>query len=323
MKDKRIVFMGTPDFAVESLKALVESGYNVVGVVTVPDKPAGRGQKLSSSAVKKYAETLNVPILQPVKMRDPQFLQELEDLKADLQIVVAFRILPEVVWSMPPLGTFNLHGSLLPQYRGAAPINWAIINGEKKTGVTTFFLDKDIDTGNVIFFEEVTIEDTDCAGTLHDKLMTVGSKLVCKTVEQIFSGKVNAVAQEKIIAQTDAKLNDAPKIFKDDCRILWDNNLDTVYDFIRGLSPYPAAWTEMISDELGKCVSVKIFETEIISQPHTNPVGTIVTDGKDYMHIAAHNGFLNILSIQPSGKKRMEVKDFLRGFRDLYLYRCR
>lgn len=323
MNNSRIIFMGTPDFAVESLKTLVEAGYNVVGVVTVPDKPAGRGQKLSSSAVKKYAQDNNLPVLQPVKMRDPEFLQQLKDLNADLQIVVAFRILPEVVWSMPNLGTFNLHGSLLPQYRGAAPINWAIINGDKKTGVTTFFLDKDIDTGNVIFAEEVVIEDNDCAGTLHDKLMIVGSKLVCKTVDEIFSGSVNAVAQNKLISNSEENLKDAPKIFKDDCKIVWDNKLENIYDFIRGLSPYPAAWCDMFSAELGKSVSAKIFETSIITQSHTNPVGTIVTDGKEFMHVAAHNGFVNILSIQPSGKKRMDIKEFLRGFRDLNLYRCK
>lgn len=322
MSKKRIVFMGTPDFAVESLKKLIENNYNVVGVVTVPDKPAGRGQKMASSAVKKYAVEQGLPVLQPAKMKDTEFLEQLQELKPDIQVVVAFRMLPEVVWAMPEFGTFNLHASLLPQYRGAAPINWAIINGEKKSGVTTFFLDKQIDTGSIIKQYEVAIEDTDSAGTYHDKLMSTGAGLVCETIDLIEEGDINPIPQNDVINE-DTVLNDAPKIFKDDCRIEWDNDVDKVYNFVRGLSPYPAAWTEFYSSLAGKSIGFKIFDTAIIKEAHTCPIGTILSDGKSELKIAAKHGFLKVESLQPAGKRRMNTSDFLRGFKDIESYRCR
>ncbi len=322
MSKKRIVFMGTPDFAVESLKKLIAGNYNVVGVVTVPDKPAGRGQKMASSAVKKYAVEQGLPVLQPAKMKDPEFIDRLRELKPDIQVVVAFRMLPEVVWAMPEYGTFNLHASLLPQYRGAAPINWAIINGEEKSGVTTFFLDKQIDTGSIIKQCEVAIEETDSAGTYHDKLMNIGAALVCETIDLIEEGDIDPIPQNDVMG-SDTVLNDAPKIFKDDCRIEWDNDVDKVYNFVRGLSPYPAAWTEFYSSSAGKSIGFKIFDTTMVKEAHTCPIGTILSDGKSEIKIAAKHGFLKIESLQPAGKRRMDTADFLRGFKDIEGYRCK
>jgi methionyl-tRNA formyltransferase len=309
----RIVFMGTPDFAVESLSSLVEGGYNVVGVITMPDKPAGKHQSvLQACPVKKYALSQNLPLLQPEKLKDPVFLNQLQAWKADLQIVAAFRMLPETVWNMPPLGTFNLHASLLPQYRGAAPINWAIINGEKETGVTTFFLTHEIDTGKIIFQERIPIEDTDNAGIIHDRLMRTGADLVLKTVDAI-SGKetVDAVEQKTLIPNEEI-LKPAPKIFTETCRIEWHKTTKEIYDFVRGLSPYPAARTELKTNQ-NEWLSLKIFETEKIPEPHHLTVGRVVTDGKQRMDVATSDGFIRIKNLQQAGKKRMSVEDFLRG----------
>lgn len=313
-EDLRIVYMGTPDFAVESLKCLVEGGYNVVGVITMPDKPIGRHQDtLQASPVKQYAVAHGLRVLQPVKLKDETFVEELRALKADLQIVVAFRMLPEVVWNMPRLGTFNLHASLLPQYRGAAPINWAIINGDTETGITTFFLKHEIDTGEIIQQVRIPIADTDNVEIVHDKLMILGGKLVTETVDHILDGTVKPIPQENIT--TDEPLRPAPKIFKDTCRIAWnEKNVKQLYDFVRGLSPYPAAWTEMEMKD-GKRLTLKIFETEKEFTAHELPIGDIVSDGKHYLKVAVRDGFLNLKKIQLSGKKRMNVADFLRGFR--------
>lgn len=312
-EDLRIVFMGTPEFAVESLKALVENNYNVVGVITMPDKPAGRGYKLQESAVKKYALSVGLPVLQPEKLKDELFLNDLRNLKPDLQIVVAFRMLPEVVWNMPPKGTFNLHSSLLPQYRGAAPINWAIINGEKETGVTTFFLTHEIDTGKIILQDKTTIDKDENVESLHDRLMTMGAKLVLKTVDAILEDDVQVTPQSEFIENED-KLKPAPKIFKETCRINWNMPSEKVYNFIRGLSPYPSAWTE-ITVENEQTLSFKIFTGEIIDKTHTLNPGTIKTDNKTYIHVATNNGFLAVTDLQLSGKKRMKTRDFLNGFK--------
>lgn len=310
-KSLRIVYMGTPDFAVESLKALVEGGYNVVGVITMPDKPAGRGYKIQYSPVKEYALEKELPLLQPERLKDETFLNALKEWKADLQIVVAFRMLPEVVWNMPRLGTFNLHASLLPQYRGAAPINWAVINGESQTGVTTFFLSHEIDTGRIIKQETVGIAEADNVGTVHDKLMTIGSRLVTDTVDAILEGNIQTLEQSKFY-QSEQELKPAPKIFKETCRIHWEQPMKTVYDFIRGLSPYPAAWSELENSE-GQRTAVKIFETEKIAVQHDTPCGTIRTDGKKFIDVAVSDGYIRIHSLQLSGKKRMSAKDFLCG----------
>lgn len=308
----RIVFMGTPDFAVESLRALVEGGYNVVGVVTMPDKPIGRHQtELSQSAVKKYALDHNLPILQPASLKDPVFIEALHALKADLQIVVAFRMLPEVVWGMPPFGTFNLHAALLPQYRGAAPINWAIINGDTETGITTFFLDHDIDTGNIIQRVPVPILDTDNVEDVHDKLMTLGAQLVTETVDNIIADNIHPIPQCQFT--TDEPLRPAPKIFKETCRIDWSKGMKRTYDFIRGLSPYPAAWTELVGED-GKRQVLKIYEAQKVdSNTLGEPVGSVLIDSKT-MKVALADGYLNLTQIQMAGKKRMNTVDFLRGF---------
>jgi len=304
--------MGTPDFAVESLKALVEGGYNVVGVITMPDKAIGKSHsELSCSPVKKYALSQNLPLLQPEKLKDPDFLEKLKDWNADLQIVVAFRMLPETVWNMPRLGTFNLHASLLPQYRGAAPINWAIINGETETGITTFFLTHEIDTGKIIDQVKIPISDTDNAEVIHDKLMHLGASLVVKTVDNILNNSIQPIAQEDLIHNTE-KLNSAPKIFKETCQIDWNRDIKSVYDFIRGLSPYPAAWT-ILKTSQGTEINLKIFESEKRFEPHNLQAGTIKTDGKNYLDIAVKDGFIRLLSIQQAGKKRMSAIDFLRG----------
>lgn len=308
----RIVFMGTPEFAVESLKALVKNNYNVVGVITMPDKPAGRGYKLQPSAVKEYALSKGLLVLQPEKLKNEGFLNKLKNLNADLQIVVAFRMLPEVVWDMPPMGTFNLHSSLLPQYRGAAPINWTIINGEKETGVTTFFLTHEIDKGKIIFQEKTTISEDDNAETLHERLMKMGANLVLKTVDAILDNSVQAVSQNTFI-ESESELKPAPKIFKETCRINWDRPSKEINNFIRGLSPYPCAWTEMI-EENGEKLSLKLFAGEAIEEPHTIKPGTIKTDNKTYFHVATANGFIAVSDLQLSGKKRMKIRDFLNGF---------
>ena len=317
-KDLRIVYMGTPEFAVESLRALVDGGYNVVGVVTMPDKPMGRhGSVLQPSPVKQYAVEHGLHVLQPVRLKDEAFVEELRSLKADLQIVVAFRMLPEVVWAMPPMGTFNLHASLLPQYRGAAPINWAVINGETETGITTFFLRHEIDTGRVIQQVRVPISDTDNVGDVHDRLMMLGGILVTETVDNILAGTIQPVEQDDM-ATASGELKPAPKIFRETCRIDWTQPMKRIYDFVRGLSPYPAAWTELVERAEGsaKCqegVVVKIYETEKLSDHHDAPVGTILTDGKTRLDVVCEDGTLRIKTLQLAGKKRMDVADFLRG----------
>ncbi|MFW6351901.1 MAG: methionyl-tRNA formyltransferase [Bacteroidota bacterium] len=310
--DLRIVYMGTPDFAVPPLQKLVEEGYQVVGVVTAPDKPAGRGQKLQSSAVKVFAESKNIPVLQPEKLKNPDFIDQLKKLDANLQIVVAFRMLPEIVWSMPGLGTFNLHASLLPQYRGAAPINWAIINGEKKTGVTTFFIQHEIDTGNILLQEAIDIEPDETAGSLHDKLMFLGAKVVLKTVEGIQNQSLEPVHQDELIKEGES-LRPAPKIFKDDCKINWNQPVANVYNFIRGLSPYPAAHSVFL-DENNEETLVKVFLcTKKELNQKNNASGSISSDGKTFLTVACQNGIISIKSIQQAGKKKMGIQDFLRG----------
>ena len=302
----RIIFMGTPDFAVASLKALIEAGEEVVAVVTGPDKPAGRGQKLHESAVKKFAISQNIPVLQPVKLRDPEFLAELKSFKADLQVVVAFRMLPELVWNMPEKGTINVHASLLPNYRGAAPINHAIINGEKKSGVTTFLLQHEIDTGNILFSTEVEILDNDNAGDLRDKLMFAGAELLIRTVNAIKKNDIHPIPQDSIDTES---LKHAPKIFKEDCLINWENDTVKIYNLIRGLSPYPTAFTHIDGKVL------KIYESEIMIEKHDLKPGTYISDGKNELKFATKDGFLKLLEIQIEGKKRMSVSDFLRGYR--------
>ena len=311
-KDLRIVYMGTPEFAVESLKRLVEGGYNIVGVITMPDKPMGRhGSVLQPSPVKQYAISQGLKVLQPEKLKDESFVAELRELKADLQIVVAFRMLPEVVWNMPRLGTFNLHASLLPQYRGAAPINWAVINGETETGITTFFLKHEIDTGEIIDQVRVPIADTDNVGDVYERLMNLGGDLVVKTVDSILDGSVKTVPQDKL-AEGEV-LRPAPKIFKETCRIDWSKGVKQIYDFVRGLSPYPAAWTELCQGSTAPQV-LKIYETDKIFAEHSFEPGTVVTDKKTYFRIAVTDGDINIRSLQLAGKKRMGVADFLRGY---------
>ena len=313
-KDLRIVYMGTPEFAVESLKRLVEGGYNVVGVITMPDKPMGRhGSVLQASPVKQYAVSQGLKVLQPEKLKDETFLEELRALQADLQIVVAFRMLPEVVWNMPPMGTFNLHAALLPQYRGAAPINWAVINGDTETGITTFFLKHEIDTGDIIQQVRVPIADTDNVEIVYDKLMMLGGDLVLETVDAILAGTIHPIPQDELI-MPETELRPAPKIFKETCRIEWNKGVKRVYDFVRGLSPYPAAWTELVMPEGGRQV-VKIYETEKLFASNSLPVGQVDTDGKTYFRIAVPDGYVNLISLQLAGKKRMAVADFLRGYR--------
>ncbi|MBQ4520206.1 MAG: methionyl-tRNA formyltransferase [Bacteroidaceae bacterium] len=314
-EDLRIVYMGTPDFAVESLRQLVEGGYNVVGVITMPDKPMGRhGSVLQPSPVKQYALEKGLRVLQPVNLKDEAFVEELRSLKADLQIVVAFRMLPEVVWNMPAMGTFNLHASLLPQYRGAAPINWAIINGDTETGITTFFLKHEIDTGEVIQQVRIPIADADNVEVIHDKLMNLGGRLVTETVDAILAGTVKPVPQEELLKLSEEELRPAPKIFKETCRIDWSKGVKAVYDFVRGLSPYPAAWTELVNAD-GTSQVLKIFQTEKHFFSHEEKIGAVSTDGKTYLRVALADGYLNILSLQLAGKKRMPVADFLRGYK--------
>lgn len=314
-KNLRIVFMGTPDFAVASLKALVEGGYNVVGVITAPDKAAGRGNKITESAVKKYAAENKLKVLQPEKLKNPDFLTELENLKADLQVVVAFRMLPEAVWNMPPLGTFNLHGSLLPQYRGAAPLNWAVINGETKTGVTTFLLDHEIDTGKIIFKKDTPIGENETVGEVHDRLMEIGAKLVVETVDAIAEGNIQPIPQTDLIDETQIK--HAPKIFKEDCKIDWTKDSEIVRNLIRGLSPYPAAWTNLVNEKSGTEIQAKIFFAQKAVSEKSGLPGTIESDGKTFLNVASQNGWLQITDLQIAGKKRMKADEFLRGFQQI------
>lgn len=303
MNELRIIFMGTPEFAVPSLEILVEHGLNVVAVITAPDKPKGRGQKLEPSPVKESALRHNIPVLQPTNLKSPEFTEELKKYHANLQVVVAFRMLPEVVWSMPSLGTFNLHASLLPDYRGAAPINWAIINGEKETGATTFFLKHDIDTGNIIFQEKEPISKDDTAGSLYNRLMTKGAALVLKTVKAIEAGDYTTAPQPASVASLHA-----PKIFKETCEINWNSTAQDVYNFVRGLSPYPTAWVRLN----GK--TYKVYQVRIASEVEKEaPVGAIDTDGKTYLNVRALDGWISIDELQAEGKKRMKIEDFFRG----------
>ena len=300
----RIVFMGTPEFAVASLKAVIDTGHEIAAVITVPDKPAGRGQKLAISAVKEFALTQSITILQPAKLKDPDFLVELKMLNADLFIVVAFRMLPEVVWSMPKYGTINVHASLLPQYRGAAPINHAIMNGETETGVTTFFITKEIDTGPLILQKSVNIGKNETAGELHDKLMILGAQTLTKTLNLIENRELVSIPQS-----TTEVLLTAPKIFKEDCEIDWETSGEEIFNFIRGLSPYPTAYTVM------RNLKLKIFSADFILQSHEDEPGTYFTDGSAELRFACKNGFILIKELQLEGKKRMKVSEFLRGLR--------
>jgi methionyl-tRNA formyltransferase len=310
MNNLRIIFMGTPEFAVPSLERLVDAGYHIVAVITAPDKPLGRGMQLSESAVKKYALSKGLKILQPEKLKDPVFLKELNELKADLQVVVAFRMLPEVVWNMPPLGTINLHGSLLPQYRGAAPINWAIINGEKETGVTTFKLQHEIDTGNILLQEKISIKDDENAGQLHDRMMVIGADLLLQTVNELVNSNLNEVAQTHASYATPGILHHAPKIFTENCEINWQQNVDAIYNFVRGLSPYPAAFTFLRGKKL------KIFSTKKEYSTTLENPGEVVTDNKSFLKFACNNGYISITELQLEGKKKMAIEDFLRGWRN-------
>ena len=305
MKELRIIFMGTPDFAVASLNALVEAKYNVVAVITAPDKPAGRGRKLNQSAVKKYALLKGLEILQPVNLKHPDFLDSLVSFQADLQIVVAFRMLPKQVWAMPKLGTFNLHASLLPDYRGAAPINWAIINGETQTGVTTFFINENIDTGAIIKQETTEISESMTTGELHDILMKLGSKTVVETVEMIEKGNIDPLKQKE------GDFNPAPKLNKDNCRIQWDQPLEKIYNQIRGLNPYPGAWTILKNN--GDEIELKIYKVNMVLEEHKISPG-IVLISKKQLRVAAQNGFLDITDLKMSGKKRMDAISLLNGY---------
>lgn len=308
----KIVFFGTPDFAVESLDCLVKGGFNIVGVVTMPDKAAGRGHKMFQSPVKEYAVAHGLKLMQPVSLKAPEFVEELCALNADLQIVIAFRMMPEVVWNMPPLGTFNLHASLLPKYRGAAPINWAVMNGDKETGVTTFFLKHEIDTGDIIQQERISISETDNVGIVHDKLMTLGAKMVVETVDAIIAGTVKPIPQEQLLNK-DEEPTPAPKIFKDTCRIDFTRSAWDVYNHIRGLSPYPAAWTEIV-DSNGIVHTVKVFETELPETTIIGAPGEIVAT-KETLAFACADGSVKVKSLQLAGKKRMTTAEFLRGFK--------
>ena len=319
MEEKlRIIFFGTPEFAVSSLDMLVKNGYNVVGIVTVPDKPAGRGLELKFSAVKEYAHSKNLPVLQPANLKSEEFLAQMKELNPNLGIVVAFRKLPREVWSMPAIGTFNLHASLLPHYRGAAPINWAIINGEKESGVTTFFLDDEIDTGKIIFRAKENIREEDIAGDLYDRLMKDGADLTLKTVRAIESGTYTPEDQSSLLKPNE-KIKLAPKIFKDDCKINWKKSVEEVYDFIRGLSPYPAAWTEIKKGE--EVLSLKIFRTSKEAAQHNFEIGKIIEEVSSagggrgrIIKVAVKNGFIQLSDLQLAGRKKMNIEEFLRGF---------
>ncbi len=308
-----ILFMGTPHFAVESLKKLIESNKKIVGVVTAPDKPAGRGSEVTESPVKQFALANNLKVLQPVNLKDAGFIKQITEINPSLIVVVAFRMLPKGLWQLPEFGTINLHASLLPQYRGAAPINWAIINGETKTGVTTFFIEENIDTGKILLQKEVPIEKNDNAKTLHDKLMCEGANLLNDTITGLMNNELTAVDQLALL-QPDTVLNSAPKIYRETCRIDWSKSLNYIQNFIRGLSPTPAAWTELISDE--NIISpVKIFESEVEFTTGSFSAGKIIRDGKTYLKIAHSDGYLRVLSIQIPGKRQLTVSEFLKGFR--------
>lgn len=311
--DTRIVFMGTPDFAASILADMLHSGMNIVGVITVPDKPAGRGQKIKSSPVKEIAVSENIPILQPIKLKDPDFIEAVKELNADIFIVVAFRMLPEVVWNIPPLGTINLHASLLPQYRGAAPINWAIINGEKETGLTTFKIDHKIDTGKIILSEKAAIEEDMSAGDLHDILMEKGARLIIETIELLISGKAELFDQNNIIESL-PELKKAPKLFKEDCQINWSEDSQTVHNFIRGLSPYPGAWTIFVNEE-GEEFSAKILSATKSNVDSGENTGHVDTPDNKSIKVHCSTGTIDIEIFQPQGKKRMSSEQFLRGYR--------
>ena len=315
-KDIRIVFMGTPEFAVASLRALVEGGYNVVAVVTTPDRPAGRGQKLHLSDVKVEAQRLGLPILQPEKLKSEEFVEAMRNLKPDLGIVIAFRMLPEIIWAMPKHGTFNLHASLLPQYRGAAPINHAIINGDKVSGVTTFLLNHEIDKGAIIGQKEVAIEDSDNVGSLYDKLMNIGTGLVIESVEKIAAGDISPIEQAHIDEST---LRPAPKIFKEDCKIDWSLNGEKIVNIIRGLSPYPAAWSTLYMQDK-EPTSVKIFDASFKAIDDQVAVGTILSDGKSEIKVRCKDGYISIASLQMAGKKRLNTKELLLGMKNITDY---
>jgi methionyl-tRNA formyltransferase len=300
--------MGTPEFAVASLDKLVQAGCNIVGVITAPDKKSGRGMQLQQSAVKKYAVEKGLHILQPEKLKNPEFLAELKSLHADVQTVVAFRMLPEVVWNMPPMGTINVHGSLLPQYRGAAPINWAVINGEAYTGVTTFKLQQEIDTGNILLSHKIKIEETDTAGTVHDKLKELGANLLLKTIQGLAEGNLVEQPQSEIANQKSETIHHAPKLFTETGNIDWNNPVNEVYNLIRGLSPYPAAYTSLHGKTL------KLFSVEKINEQPNIEAGAYKTDEKNFLQFASSSGYINVLELQLEGKKRMGIKDFLRGY---------
>jgi methionyl-tRNA formyltransferase len=314
----RIVFMGTPEFAVASLNAILRAGYPVVGVITMPDRPAGRGLQLTESAVKKYAREKGLTILQPEKLKNPAFLAELRALQADLQIVVAFRMLPELVWNMPTMGTVNLHGSLLPQYRGAAPINWAVINGEKETGVTTFKLQHDIDTGNILMQERFPIGDSETAGEVHDRMKEIGAALLVRTIDGLTAGTLVEQPQSEMVGQPSTfgsesapagVLKHAPKIFTETCRIDWNEPVEKIYNLIRGLSPFPAAFTEMDGKML------KIYRSEKEQAPPSAAPGEYLTDKKTFLKFAARDGYIRVTELQLEGKKKMKTEDFLRGYK--------
>ncbi len=316
-KELRIVFLGTPEFSVPSLRRLVEDGYNVVGVVTTPDRAAGRGQKIYECDVKREAVRLGLPILQPEKLRDEEFLAELQSWDVDLGVIIAFRMLPEVVWSMPKLGTFNLHASLLPDYRGAAPINHAIINGDKKSGVTTFMLNHKIDEGAILAQREVAILAEDNVGTLYEKLMNVGQDLVVESVDRIASGEVTPISQDSL---TESQMRPAPKIFKEDCLIDWSWSGERIVNFVRGLSPYPAAWTHLYEVDGEASTTAKIFEARFEPKPQTQ-VGRIVSDDRKYIGVECEDGIIYIESIQMAGKKRLQTKELLLGFKNITNYK--
>ena len=318
-KDIRIVYMGTPDFAVPTLDALVQGGYNVVGVITMPDKPAGRGHKMQYSPVKEYALAHNLPLLQPEKLKDEAFLEQLRQWKADLQIVVAFRMLPEVVWAMPRLGTFNLHAALLPQYRGAAPINWAVINGETETGATTFFLSHEIDTGLIILKRKMPIGPDENVGSVHDRLMEMGKGLVTETVDLLIEAegdisKIETIEQESLYNDI-RELKPAPKIFKETCAIDWSDTARNIFNKVRGLSPYPAAWTELKAANGDTISPVKIYKVSIVEEgkDNGNNIGHLETDSKTHIHINCSDGIIALEELQLPGKKRMDVKSLLNG----------
>lgn len=309
LKELRIIFMGTPEFAVASLDALVQAGCTIVGVVTAPDKPAGRGMKLTESAVKKYAVEKGLHLLQPEKLKNPLFIEELRSLRADLQIVVAFRMLPEVVWNMPPMGTINLHGSLLPQYRGAAPIHWAVINGEKETGVTTFRLKHEIDTGGMLLQKSFAIGEDETTGEVHDRMKIIGAELLLETVKGLAAGTLQEIEQDTVISSQQLLLKHAPKIFTETCQVNWNDSAEHIHNLVRGLSPFPGALSKLDGKVL------KIYRSKKENSQHSLLPGTLRSDGKTFLKFACKDGFIHILDLQLEGKKRMLVEDFLRGYR--------